>query len=34
MTAGREAYLNRQKVTLAVACLILALFGYWVASLA
>src|ERR1039458_9210165 len=34
MTAGREAYLNRQKVTFAVACLILALFGYWVASLA
>jgi hypothetical protein len=34
MTAGREAYLSRQKVTFAVACLILALFGYWVASLA
>ena len=28
MTAGRERYLGRQKVTFAVACLVLALFGY------
>jgi rhomboid protease GluP len=34
MTAGREAYLSRQKITFAVACLILALFGYWVAHFA
>ncbi len=32
MTAGRERYLSRQKVTFAVACLILALFGYAIAS--
>ena len=32
MTAGREHYLSRQKVTFAVACLILALFGYAIAS--
>jgi rhomboid protease GluP len=33
MTAGRERYLGRQKVTFAVACLVLALFGYWIANL-
>jgi rhomboid protease GluP len=33
MTSGRESYLNRQKLTFAVACLVLALFGYWVANL-
>jgi rhomboid protease GluP len=33
MTAGREAYFSRQKLTFAVACLILALFGYWIANL-
>ena len=32
MTAGRERYLSRQKVTFAIACLILALFGYAIAS--
>jgi len=32
MTAGRERYLSRQKVTFAVACLVLALFGYAIAS--
>ncbi len=32
MTSGRERYLSRQKVTFAVACLILALFGYAIAS--
>jgi rhomboid protease GluP len=34
MTAGRERYLGRQKITFAAACLILALFGYFVARLA
>ena len=34
MTAGREAYLDRQKITFALACLVLALFGYWVARFA
>jgi rhomboid protease GluP len=34
MTAGREAYLGRQKLTFAAACLALALFGYWVAHFA
>jgi rhomboid protease GluP len=34
MTAGRERYLSRQKVTFACACLVLALFGYFVARLA
>jgi rhomboid protease GluP len=34
MTAGRERYLSRQKVTFAVACLVLALFGYFVARFA
>jgi rhomboid protease GluP len=33
MTAGRERYLGRQKVTFAVACFLLALFGYWIANL-
>ncbi len=33
MTAGRERYLGRQKVTFAVACLVLALFGYAIANL-
>ena len=32
MTAGRERYLSRQKVTFAGACLVLALFGYAIAS--
>lgn len=32
MTSGRELYLSRQKITFAVACLILALFGYAIAS--
>jgi rhomboid protease GluP len=32
MTAGRERYLSRQKLTFAVACLVLALFGYAIAS--
>jgi rhomboid protease GluP len=31
MTAGRERYLERQKITFAFACLALALFGYFVA---
>ena len=34
MTAGRERYLDRQKFTFAVACLVLALFGYWIARFA
>ena len=33
MTAGRTRYLGRQKITFAVACFILALFGYWIANL-
>jgi len=33
MTAGRERYLRRQKFTFAGACLVLALFGYWIANL-
>jgi len=33
MTAGRDRYLARQKITFAAACLILALFGYWIANL-
>ncbi len=32
MTAGRERYLRRQKITRA-ACFLLALFGYWIANL-
>jgi len=31
MTAGRERYFRRQKYTFAVACLVLALIGYWIA---
>jgi membrane associated rhomboid family serine protease len=34
MTAGREGYLNRQKITFAAACLLLALFGYAIARFA
>jgi rhomboid protease GluP len=34
MTAGRARYLGRQKVTFAAACLVLALFGYFVARFA
>ena len=34
MTAGRERYLERQKATFAIACLILALFGYFIARFA
>ena len=34
MTAGRERYLDRQKATFAFACLVLALFGYFVARFA
>jgi rhomboid protease GluP len=34
MTAGRERYLARQKLTFAAACFILALFGYWMARFA
>lgn len=34
MTAGRARYLARQKVAFAAACLVLALFGYFVASFA
>lgn len=30
MTAGRERYLRRQKVTFAAACLALSLFGFWI----
>lgn len=33
MTAGRERYLRRQKLTFAVTALVLSLFGYWIASL-
>lgn len=33
MTAGRARYLGRQKIAFAVACLVLALFGYWIANL-
>jgi rhomboid protease GluP len=33
MTSGRELYFSRQKVTFAVACLVLALFGYFIARL-
>jgi rhomboid protease GluP len=33
MTAGRARYLARQKLTFALACFILALFGYWIANL-
>ena len=33
MTAGRQRYLLRQKMTFAVAALVLALVGYWIANL-
>ena len=33
MTAGRERYLARQKLAFALACLALALFGYFIARL-
>jgi len=33
MTAGRDRYLGRQKATFAAACLVLALFGYFIARL-
>lgn len=33
MTSGRSRYLSRQKLTFAVAALLLALFGHWIASL-
>jgi rhomboid protease GluP len=33
MTAGRERYLGRQKVTFAAACFLLALFGYGIANM-
>ena len=33
MTSGRERYLRRQKLTFAAACLVLALFGYFIARL-
>lgn len=33
MTSGRERYLSRQKMTFAGACLVLSLFGYWIANL-
>jgi rhomboid protease GluP len=34
MTSGRERYLERQKISFAFACLILALFGYYIAHFA
>ena len=33
MTSGRARYLQRQKVTFAMAAFALALFGYWIANL-
>ena len=33
MTAGRERYFARQKLTFAVTALMLSLFGYWIANL-
>ena len=33
MTMGRTAYFRRQKITFAIACLILALFGYYIANI-
>ncbi len=33
MTSGRERYLDRQKITFALAALVLSLFGYWIANL-
>ncbi len=34
MTAGRQRYLARQKITFAAACLVLSLFGYFIAHFA
>jgi rhomboid protease GluP len=34
MTLGRQRYLARQKITFTAACLVLALFGYFIARLA
>ena len=34
MTSGRTAYFRRQKITFAVACLMLSLFGYYIAYFA
>lgn len=34
MTAGRERYFARQRVTFAIACLLLALVGYYIARMA
>lgn len=33
MTAGRDRYFARQKLTFGVTALVLSLFGYWIASL-
>jgi rhomboid protease GluP len=33
MTAGRDRYLRRQKITFGAAALVLCLFGYWIANL-
>jgi rhomboid protease GluP len=33
MTSGRERYLRRQKITFAIACFVLALFGYGIANM-
>ena len=33
MTAGRERYLSRQKITFAAACFVLALFGFGIAHM-
>jgi rhomboid protease GluP len=33
MTAGRERYFARQKITFAMTALVLSLFGYWIANL-
>jgi rhomboid protease GluP len=32
MTAGRDRYLERQRMVFAVAALVLSLFGYWIAN--
>ena len=32
MTSGRERYLSRQKITFALAALVLSLVGYWISS--
>jgi rhomboid protease GluP len=33
MTSGRQLYLSRQKFAFVAACLVLSLFGYWIANL-